>query len=170
MYTNAIQNSGLRIRVVERTGGTLKSELQRSNPFATGNCGRADCFVCTTTGKGNCNTESVTYTIECTGKNCSRRVYVGETASNAYTRGAEHLGRLAARNIDQSPLWRHCVDEHGGEMQEFGMKVTGSYRNDTMIRQITEAVKIDRTDTNILMNDRAEWNMTSLPRTVIAAG
>ena len=80
--------------------------------------------------------------------------------------GAEHQGR----NIDQSPLWRHCVDEHGGEMQEFGMRVTGSYRNDTMIRQITEAVKIDRTDTNILMNDRAEWNMTSLPRTVIAAG
>ena len=141
MYTNAIQNSGLRIRVVERTGGALKSELQRSNPFATGNCGRADCFVCTTTGKGNCNTESVTYTIECMGENCSRRVYVGETASNAYTRGAEHLGRLAARNIDQSPLWRHCVDEHGGEMQEFGMRITGSYRNDTMIWQIKKAVK-----------------------------
>ena len=54
-------------------------------------------------------------------------------------------------------------------MQEFGMRVTGNL-NDTMIRQITEAVKIDRTDTNILMNDRTERNMTSLPRTVIAAG
>ena len=50
------------------------------------------------------------------------------------------------------------------------MQVTGSYRNDTMIRQIAEAVKIDRTDSNILMNDRAEWNRNSLPRTVIAAG
>ena len=73
-----------------------------------------------------------------------------------------------ARNIDQSPLWRHCVDEHAGEMQGFDMRVTGSYRTDSMIRQITEAVQIERTDTNTLMNDRAEWNMTSLPRTVIS--
>ena len=29
MYDHAIRNSGLRIRVVERTGRTLKSELQR---------------------------------------------------------------------------------------------------------------------------------------------
>ena len=94
-------------------------------------------------------------------------MYKGETANNAYTRGGEHLRSLQARDIDQSPLWRHCVDEHGGVGQQFGMSVTGSYRNDTMIRQITEAVQIDRTDSNILMNDRAEWNMTSLPRTLI---
>ena len=78
------------------------------------------------------------------------------------------MRRLEARDINQSPLWRHCVDEHGGEAQRFEMTVTGSYRNDAMIRQITEAVQIERTDTNTLMNDRAEWNMTSLPRTVIS--
>ena len=167
-YDHAIRNSGLRIRVVERTGRTLKSELQRSNPFKTGNCGRADCFVCTTTRKGNCQTESITYSIGCRGENCTRNVYKGETASNAYTRGREHLKNLAARNIDQSPLWRHCVDEHAGEIQGFDMRVTGSYRNDSMIRQITEAVQIERTNTDTLMNDRAEWNMTSLPRTVIS--
>ena len=48
------------------------------------------------------------------------------------------------------------------------MCVTGTYRNDTMLRQITEAVQIENTDTNQLMNDRAEWNMTPLPRTVIS--
>ena len=167
MYEHAIRSSGLRIRVVERTGRTLKSELQRSNPFKTGNCGREDCFVCTTTGKGNCQTESVTYAIKCLGESCTRKVYKGETASNAYTRGGEHLRRLGARDINGSPLWRHCVEEHGGETQQFEMNVTGSYRNDTMLRQISEAVQIERTETELLMNDRAEWNMTSLPRTVI---
>ena len=42
------------------------------------------------------------------------------------------------------PIWRHCVDEHGGEMHDFAMNVTGSYRNDAMIRQITETVKITK--------------------------
>ena len=139
----------------------------RKRHFLALSSGREDCFVCTTTGKGNCQTESVTYTIACMGEDCSRKIYKGETASNAYTRGGEHLRRLAAKSVEQSPLWRHCVDQHGGEPQRFEMTVTGSYRNDTMIRQITEAVQIERTDTNTLMNDRAEWNMTSLPRTVI---
>ena len=38
------------------------------------NCGRASCFFGTTTGKGNCKTESATYSIEYMGKNCKRRV------------------------------------------------------------------------------------------------
>ena len=168
MYHHAIRDSGLRIKVVERTGRTLKSELQRSNPFRKANCERNDCFICTTTGKGNCETESITYALKCLGENCVRKQYKGETAGNGYTRGVEHLGKLAARNMDQSPLWRHCVDEHRGEVQGFEMCVTGTYRNDTMLRQITEAVQIENTDTNQLMNDRAEWNMTPLPRTVIS--
>ena len=47
------------------------------------------------------------------------------------------------------------------------MSVTGSYRNDAMLRQISEAVQIENSAADTIMNDRAEWNMTSLPRTVI---
>ena len=36
--------------------------------------------------------------------------------------------------------------------------VTGLYRNDAMIRQITEAVKGDRADTNVIIYEKAEWN------------
>ena len=57
MYHHEIRNSGLRIKVIERTGKTLKSALQRTNPFKTRNCGRTNCFVCSTTGKENCETE-----------------------------------------------------------------------------------------------------------------
>ena len=45
MYHHAIRDSGLRIKVEERTGRTLKSELQRSNPFREANCKRADYFI-----------------------------------------------------------------------------------------------------------------------------
>ena len=74
----------------------------------------------------------------------------------------------SSENGNNSPLWRHCVEEHNGELQEFQMSVTGTFKNDAMLRQITEAVQIERTETGTLMNDRAEWNMTRVPRTVIS--
>ena len=49
------------------------------------------------------------------------------------------------------------------------MTVTGSFRNDAMLRQITEAVQIENTPTGTLMNDRAEWNMMRVPRVTISA-
>ena len=167
VYENEIKKSGIRMKVVERTGRTLKSQLQTSNPFRTGGCTRADCLICTTSRKGNCRSESVTYQIECEGEECTQRKYKGETASNGYTRGLKHVSDLVGRNTDNSPLWRHCVDQHGGEMQDFRMSITGSYRNDAMLRQIAEAVQIENAEAGTLMNDRAEWNMTPVPRSTI---
>ena len=77
------------------------------------------------------------------------------------------MTRLAAWDMSNSPLWRHCVEQHGGEEQTFLMCVTGTFRNDAMLRQITEAVQINNMDVNVRMNDRAEWNMTRIPRTVV---
>ena len=76
----------------------------------------------------------------------------------------------AARDVTNSPLWRHCQEQHGGEEQAFFMSVTGTFRNDAMLRQITEAVQINNMEEGERMNDRAEWNMTRIPRTVITAG
>jgi hypothetical protein len=169
-YEEIIRRSGIRMQVVERTGRTLKSQLQRSNPFKEPSCNRGDCAVCTTFGQGNCMAEGITYKIECLGQGCEKGIYKGETASNAYTRGGEHMGRLRARDLNSSPLWRHCLEQHEGEEQVFSMSVTGTYRNDAMLRQITEAVQINGMEERDRMNDRAEWNMTRIPRTVIAAG
>ena len=169
MYEEEIRKSGIRIKVVERTGRTLKSQLQTSNPYKPDECGRRDCFICTTTGKGNCEAERVTYKIECEGQDCTKGEYNGETAGNGYTRGEQHIASLTSRNMDNSPLWRHCLGEHGGEMQTFRMSITGTYKNDAMLRQIAEAVQINNTDISVLMNDRAEWNMTRVPRTIISA-
>ena len=168
MYENDIRKSGIRMKIVERTGRTLKSQLQTSNPFKEPNCGRDDCLLCRTLGQGNCMTEGVTYKLECASEEqCAKDRYKGETGGNTYTRGLEHSARLAARDLNNSPLWRHCVEQHGGEEQTFLMSVTGTFRNDPMLRQITEAVQINNMGVGERMNDRAEWNMTPVPRTVI---
>ena len=48
------------------------------------------------------------------------------------------------------------------------MSVTGVFKDDAMLRQITEAVQIENVDPVRLMNTRAEWNMTRVPRATIA--
>ena len=111
--------------------------------------------------------EGITYEIKCKAECEEKDVYKGETAGNSYTRGEEHKTSLDARNVVQSPLWRHCREVHNGQLQEFEMNITGSFRGDAMLRQITEAVQIDNVEPRRLMNTKAEWNMTRVPRATI---
>jgi len=60
-YQREIKNQGYRIKVVEKTGTTLKEVLQRSDPFKRKKCGREDCLVCKQAGKDPCNAHGVTY-------------------------------------------------------------------------------------------------------------
>ena len=41
-----------------------------------------------------------------------------------------------------SVLWRHCRLDHDSEIQNFTIKVTGMYRRDAMLRQVSEAVAL----------------------------
>ena len=79
------------------------------------------------------------------------------------------MSDLSSRNASNSSLWRHCLGEHNGELQSFQMSVTGTYKNDAMLRQISEAVQIENTATGTLMNDKAKWNMTRVPRVTISS-
>ena len=120
-YQSEIRNQGYKIKVVEKTGTTLKKVQQKSSPFKQQRCGRENCLVCKQAGRGPRNAHGVTYEIEC--QECESK-YVGETARNAYTRGTEHAGGLENRD-EKSALWRHCVEKHGKERQKFKMSVTG---------------------------------------------
>ena len=53
---------------------------------------------------------------------------------------------------ENSDMWRHCKEKHGGEVKGFRMDVIDTFKDDAMLRQITEAVRINRTDKKILMN------------------
>ena len=122
--------------------------------------------MCRTDGKGPCNRESVTYEIKCTGCN---NVYVGETSRSAYTRGREHSKSLGNEE-ERLALWKQCREKHSSEIQQFHMNVTGVYSNDTMLRQISEGVKINNVDEDSLMNSKNEWNYFQIPRAVVTHG
>ena len=73
-----------------------------------------------------------------------------------------------AKKAERSALWKHCNEKHNSEMQTFEMNVTGSYSNDTMLRQISEGVRIEQVPEGLLMNSKNEWNYFCIPRAVVA--
>ena len=76
---------------MEKAGRSVKSLLQRSDPFKERICSREGCFVCHTEKKGSCDKNGVNYLITCT--SCED-VYHGETSKNAYTRGKQQGGKI----------------------------------------------------------------------------
>ena len=158
-YQSEINRQGIKIRVVEKAGRSIKSMLQRSDPFKERRCGRESCFVCTTEGKESCDKNGINYAVTCT--SCEN-VYHGETSKNAFTRGKQHLDEYRNK-ASKSVLWRHCRERHENQLQEFKMRVTGQYRNDAMLRQIAEAVRINNHDIESRINNKTEWNLVLFP-------
>lgn len=166
MYEKEINNSGFKIKVIERSGKKIKDVLHRKDPFKNTKCNRLDCFVCNSNGKGMCNKENIKYKITCT-ENCGKKdIYHGETSYNAYTRGEEHMKKFENRDHN-SILYKHCQNEHQGRIVKFQMNVTGYFHRDATLRQISESVEIERTDPKRLMNTRAEWNSSLVPQCTI---
>ena len=148
--TKKIQNSKVRLKVVEKNTTTIRKLFQRSKLEKTP-CPDESCPICKYDRKCICRQESVTYEIKCTG--CGA-LYIGETSRTAYTRVSEHLKELEGKT-ESSVLWRHCRERHGGEEQTFESKVRKGFRGDATLRQITESLDI-RYDMPT-MNSRDEW-------------
>ena len=152
---------GIRFKIVETGGRTLKSELQRSNPTKTPGCGDQMCVGCSEErGKGgDCRRNNVNYEIEC--RLCpedDRPVYIGETSRNLFTRGKEHISN-AQKKDDRSGescfVRKHMKEYHEGSESEFLGRVTHSNK-DSLSRQIREGVLIRRSGRRV-MNTKAEW-------------
>ena len=96
-------------------GGKRISTVVKSEPFSSRDCGRTNCFTCTSGGGGYFERSGASYEIECL--ECSTAClvveYQGETGQNGYSRGLEHVAALESKQ-DTSPLWKHCEIQHGG--------------------------------------------------------
>ena len=162
LMQSTINKTQVKIKVVERSGTKMVRKLQRNDPFKRKHCEKQECFVCSTSGKGRCRVTGITYAISCQKEDCPF-LYTGQTGTNACTRGYKHLEDYDKKRHGSS-LWKHCTEEHNGEGQQFNMEVLDTCRSDSTKRQILEALRIRDTDPAIRMNDRSEWNMTSIPR------
>ena len=157
-----ISETDMRIKVIEKTGNTLRRNLHKTSITGKTECDDVKCPICTTSKKkGMCRKEGVTYEIECC--KCGDK-YIGETGRSARARTLEHMNDLRMKK-ESSVLWRHCREEHNGETESFKCNVRSVYGQDATLRQIAEAVDIRREGARI--NNKTEWNNINLPRLVV---
>ena len=120
-----VEESGLKIKLIEKAGRTLGDLLRTSDPRKRKRCERNDCPVCMSDGKGNCKAMNVNYQLTC---ECGDR-YIGTTTRSSYFRGKEHIRDLRSKNED-SDFWQHCKEKHNEEIKNFKMDVIESFKGD----------------------------------------
>ena len=85
-----VKKHELKIKVVERVGQTIKSMLQRSDPFQGNLCSREDCIICSRGLPINCRERGCVYQFSCL--ECpNRNKYRGQTGRSTYERNVEHM-------------------------------------------------------------------------------
>ena len=95
-------------------------------------------------------------------------LYDGESGSNCYTRGKQQEDGLRLKD-EENPLWKHCLVEHEGRTAEFSMKQTNVFGS-CLVRQVNEAVRIEMSTADCVMNSKAEFHQAPLVRVVPVTG
>jgi hypothetical protein len=150
----------VKVKVVERVGCTIKSLLQKSNPFKILKCGRTNCVICKIDSDFDCRTRGCVYEIRC--KECNRK-YRGQTGRSTYERTGEHMDDWEKKR-DRCPLWRHSMQYHSGAEFEYEIKIVSRCFGKPTRRLITEAVAIDELTPDMTMNNKAEWSYVNLSK------
>ena len=141
------KKSGLKIKVVERSGRSIKKTLVKSNPFKEKGCGRSSCKLCTLGMEVDCRARGVHYKIWCNGSSCTNVDYEGETSRSVEERFGGHMSILQSKNEltrQSSFLYEHIWEVHDGWIPPLKMEILGRYPGDPGLRQATEAVSIRR--------------------------
>ena len=173
---------GFKLRVVERTGRSIKSLLSQSSCSNGSICGRSSCITCNQDCEDvpNCTKTSIVYENVCTECNPGATskgelgevkmgapsLYVGETSRSIEERAQEHWG-AARRKEEKSHMQKHQIMEHDGAAPKFIFKLVSSHKT-ALSRQVKEAVRIRRRGgANNILNSRAEFNRCYIPRLVV---
>ena len=161
------RNSNERIKIIEGGGVKMKDMLIVKNPFPNTTCEMRKCALCkndTEEIKIPCNTSNVGYRLIC--ETCEekglQRIYEGETARSARTRGAEHMRDFKKGKLD-SAMFKHKQNEHEGEEMKYRMEITKKFR-DPLTRQANEAVRISGRNKNEILNSKNEFNHPPIAR------
>ena len=122
--TKLAETTGVRVKLVERSGRKIEDLITNKDPWKNKDCRRPNCFICNTktiTGKGlniDCTKRNFNYTIKCLNceeeerhridevagdnnelkrqleDNMSTPLYIGETSKSGCKRGYERLYNL----------------------------------------------------------------------------
>ena len=149
-----------RVRIVEKTGVTVRNVLARNYLWEVKCCQQNDCFQCSTcpTPKYSCRKPGIGYKITCL--KCASTgtiaVYEGESSKNAYARGKKHLQELRGA-VKTNAMVIHNITHHDSPSENhFEMKVV-KIISKPLERQIDESIRIQNSDANIILNSGSEW-------------
>ena len=164
------KNCDERIKIVEGGGVKMKDLLVVKNPFPNTVCEMRKCVLCKNNTKEikiPCNTNNVGYRLVC--ETCEdkgfQKIYEGETARSARTRGAEHMRDFNKGKLD-SAMYKHKQNEHEGEEIKYRMEITKKFR-DPLTRQANEAVRITSRKKNEILNSKTEFNHPPVARITV---
>ena len=149
---------GMKIRIIEKAGATIKSLLQRSNPFGIMKCGHDQCKMCNQDGDDDCRTRGCVYEYVCV--DCQRR-YRGQTGRSISERDKEHMEAWDKGN-NECPFQRHSNLYHNGDRFTTRLNILAKCYGKPSKRMITEAVLIDEMTDEMTMNNKSEWSYMKL--------
>ena len=90
---------------------------------------------------------------------------VGESGRTAFDRGLEHGDALRTLN-QESPLVEHSLEAHADRVASFQMEVV-SFHKTNLMRQATEAIRIQMMEGGNILNRRGEWGQNLPPKLVV---
>ena len=169
-YTKIINKHNMKIKVVEKAGTKIKNLIQKSEPFKQNKCNDKDCFPCKSNKNNNKNTncrkDGIIYYITC---NKCQAIYVGESARNGNSRGKEHFNDYIT-NKDSSIMQRHTQTHHRHDTDkpEYTMTVKQIYGNNSMDRQLSEAIQINNIPEIAIINNKTEYKQYHVPQTSLS--
>ena len=156
-----------RIRIVEKSGVSVRDFLAKNYPWGVRKCDQEDCFQCSTCPdpKFSCRKPGIGYTITCL--LCSswgvNAVYQGESSKNAYARGKKHLEELRAALRTNGMVIHNSTHHDSVTENNFMMRVVRCFSK-PLDRQIDESVRIKDSLADIVMNSGSEWRGDKVPR------
>ena len=165
------KNKKGRIKIVEKGGRKIEKILTKKNPFKEEKCQEKWCPMC----KGDfgefkisCRTNNTGYRWVC--RTCEKSnnkimAYEGESSRSIRIRSIEHIRAFNAKN-SQSVLYKHKMLEHINEDVEYGLEITGIYR-DALTRQANESVRIYNRKESESLNSKSEFNHPPTARVMI---
>ena len=129
-----LKRAGLKIRVVEKAGMSMKRLLTKSDPFPHEKCANSNCAVCNRSDRINCKKRGVVYQINCQGNHDTPSgIYIGETARNISERMNKHLDKYKKKS-QNSVFYQHMLEKHDGILHNLDLKLLASAPDDAMLR------------------------------------
>ena len=184
------KGNGWTVKVIERAG--VKLQFQVPGLREPTECGKGDCFLHTTGGKGDCRKEGLVYKGTCLTclargpssevdregkvrmvvgerKDKVKSIYWGESGFGAYVRGRQHLEALNKPKSHQDNAFvRHREDCHKGEegVVKSKFEIVRCYSK-PMGRLISEGCHILSPEADICMNGKLDHCKPAVGRVVI---